>query len=59
MNRILVTLVTGGFVFADGLSTAVAQDDDDGFAAVEFYACSYADGMGPADLDKVTAKWNE
>ncbi len=59
MNRLLLTLVTGGFVFAGGLSTAVAQDDDDGAAAVEFYTCSYADGKGPADLDKVTAKWSE
>ncbi len=59
MNRLLLTLVTGGFVFAGGLSTAVAQDDDDSAAAVEFYTCSYADGKGPADLDKVTAKWNE
>ena len=59
MNRLLLTLVTGGFVIAGGLSTAVAQDDDDGAAAVEVYACSYADGMGPADLDKVTSKWNE
>lgn len=59
MNKLLLTLVTGGFVFAGGLSTAVAQDDDDGAAAVEIYTCSYADGMGAADLDKVTAKWNK
>jgi len=59
MNKILLTLVTGGFAFVGGLSTAVAQDDDDGAAAVEIYTCSYADGMGAADLDKVTAKWNE
>ena len=59
MNRLLLTLVTSGFAFAGGLSAAVAQDDDDGAAAVEIYACSYADGKGPADLDKVTAKWNK
>ena len=59
MNRLLLTLVTGGFVIAGGLSTAVAQDDDDSAAAVEIYTCSYADGKGPADLDKVTAKWNK
>ena len=59
MNRFLSTLATGVFVFAAGLNTAVAQDDDDSAAAVEFYTCSYADGMGPADLDKVTAKWNK
>jgi len=59
MNRLLLTLVTSGFAFAGGLSAAVAQDDDDGAAAVEIYTCSYADGKGPADLDKVTAKWNK
>jgi len=59
MNRFLLTLVTGGLVFAGGLNTAVAQDDDDGAAAVEIYTCSYADGKGAADLDKVIAKWNK
>ena len=59
MNKLLLTLVTGGFVIAGGLSTAVAQDDDDSAAAVEFYTCSYADGKGPADLDKVSAKWSK
>lgn len=59
MNRLLLTLVTGGFVFAGGLNTAVAQDDDDSAAAVEIYTCSYVDGKGPADLDKVVAKWNK
>ncbi len=59
MNRFLLTLLTGGFVLAGGLSTAVAQDDDDGAAAVEVYTCSYADGKDAADLDKVIAKWNK
>jgi len=59
MCRLLLTLVTSGFVFAGGLSTAVAQDEDDGAAAVEIYTCSYADGKDSADLDKVVAKWNK
>ena len=59
MNRLLLTLATSGLVFAVGLNPAVAQDDDDSAAAVEIYTCSYADGKGPADLDRVTAKWNE
>jgi len=59
MKKLLLALVSGVFVFAGGLNTAVAQDDDDGAAAVEIYTCSYADGMGAADLDKVTAKWND
>jgi hypothetical protein len=59
MKRFLLMLATGGFVFAAGLNNAVAQDDDDGAAAVELYTCSYAEGKGPADLDKVVAKWNK
>ncbi len=59
MNKLLLTLVTGGLVFTAGLNTAVAQDDDDSAAAVEVYTCSYADGKGTADLDKVVAKWNK
>lgn len=59
MNRFLVTLVSGGLVFSAGLNTAVAQDDDDGAAAVEIYTCSYVDGKDAADLDKVIAKWNK
>ncbi len=60
MKRFLITLATGGFVLAVGLNNAVAQDDDDddGAAAVEVYTCSYADGKGRADWDKVVAKWN-
>ena len=59
MNKFLLTLVTGGLVFAAGLNTAVAQDDDDSASAVEFYTCSYVDGKGAADLDKVIVKWNK
>ena len=59
MKRFLLTLVTGVFVFVGGLNTAIAEDDDDGAAAVEIYTCDYADGKGPADLDKVVAKWNK
>ena len=60
MKKLLLMLVTGGFVFAGGLNTAAAQDDDDdSAAAVEIYTCSYADGKGAADLDRVTAKWNK
>jgi hypothetical protein len=58
MNKLMLTLVTGGVVFAAGLNTAVAQDDNS-VSAVEMYACSYADGKGPADLDEVIDKWNE
>ena len=59
MNRYLLKLVTGTLVFAAGLDTAIAQDEDDSAAAVEIYTCSYADGKGTADLDEVVAKWNK
>jgi hypothetical protein len=59
MYRLLLTLLSGGLVFAGGLNTAVAQDDDAGAAAVEIYTCSYVDGKDAADLDKVIAKWNK
>ncbi len=59
MKRFLLTLISGGFVLAIGFNTAVAQEDDDSAAAVEIYTCSYADGKGAADLDKVIAKWNK
>jgi hypothetical protein len=58
MNKLLLMLLAGGLVFAGGLNTAVAQDDDSA-AAVEIYTCSYADGKGAADLDKVVANWNK
>jgi len=61
MKRYLITLATGGFVLAVGLNNAVAQDDDDdgGAVPVEIYTCNYADGKGPADLDKVVANWSK
>ena len=59
MKKISLTLLTGGLVFSGGINTAMAQDDDDSAAAVEIYTCSYADGKGAADLDKVVAKWNK
>lgn len=59
MKKILLMLISGGLVFAGGLNTAIAQDDDDSASALEIYTCSYADGKGAADLDKVIAKWNK
>ena len=59
MKKILLKLLTGGLVFAVGINTASAQDDDDSTSPLEIYTCSYADGKGAADLDKVVAKWNK
>ena len=59
MKKILLTLLTGGLVFSGGISAAIAQDDDDSASPLEIYTCSYADGKGAADLDKVVANWNK
>jgi len=61
MKRILIALATGSLVIAAGCSNGVAQDEEeapDSAVPVEIYACNYNEGMGPADLDAVTAKWN-
>lgn len=59
MKRILITLAAGELILATGLSNLFAQDDDGGAAPVEIYTCNYLEGKGPADLDKVVAKWNK
>lgn len=53
-------LATGSLVFAAGCNNGVAQDEEEDEPAVpvELYACNYNEGMGPADLDAATAKWN-
>lgn len=60
MKKILIALATGSLVITAGCSNGVAQDDEeeDKAVPVEIYACNYNEGMGPADLDVVTAKWN-
>ena len=61
MKRLLISLASGSFVLAAGLNNAIAQDGDDDASArpVELYICNYNEGMGPADLDSVSSKWNE
>ncbi len=61
MKKILLALATGSLVIAAGCSNGVAQDEEeapDPAVPVEIYACNYNEGMGPADLDAVAAKWN-
>lgn len=60
MKKILLMLASSGLVLVLGTGNLLAQEEEDsGAAAVELYACKYQEGMGPADLDKVTAKWNK
>ncbi len=61
MKKILIVLATGSLVIAAGCSNGVAQDEEkasESVVPVEIYACTYNEGMGPANLDAVTAKWN-
>lgn len=60
MKKTLLMLASSGLVLVLGTGNLLAQEEEDsGAAAVEIYACKYQEGMGPADLDKVTAKWNK
>jgi hypothetical protein len=58
MRKSLLILLSSGALWGIGFGVAVAQDDNKA-VPVEIYTCSYADGKGPADLDKVIAKWNK
>jgi hypothetical protein len=61
MKKILIALATGSLVIAAGCNNGVAQDEEkasEPTVPVELYACTYNEGMGPADLDAATAKWN-
>ncbi|MDJ0812643.1 MAG: hypothetical protein QNJ23_02875, partial [Woeseiaceae bacterium] len=51
----LMLLVGSGSVIADGHE----EYSDDNIIPVEIFACSFEEGMGPDDLNAVTAKWNE
>lgn len=61
MTKTLMTLVASGLMLVAGSNSAVAQDEEEMNAAapVELYTCKYNEGKGPADLDKVVAKWNK
>ena len=51
----LFLLVGSGPVIADNHE----EDSGDGFIPIEIFACNFEEGMGPDDLNAVTAKWNE
>jgi hypothetical protein len=61
MKRVFLMLLSGSLMIAAGSNMAFAQDEEDGNGAapVEIYTCNYLEGKGPADLDKVIAKWNK
>jgi hypothetical protein len=61
MKKTLMVCVTGGLVCALAMGPALADSHEDGLepaTPLEMYACSYHDGMGPADLEKAVGAWN-
>jgi len=58
MKKTLILSFMTGLVFLAGSGTGSAQDDGIHVIPVELFACSYNDGKGSDDLDKVIDKWN-
>ncbi|MGI9295797.1 MAG: hypothetical protein ACR2PS_17590, partial [Pseudomonadales bacterium] len=62
IKAIKVRLLAGAMIVFSAMlfGNAATADHHEGptFAPVELYSCTFADGKGMADLDKVTAKWN-
>ncbi|MBT8099978.1 MAG: hypothetical protein KJO82_09525 [Gammaproteobacteria bacterium] len=63
MKKLSVALVSGAVFLYSGLSLADghegAEEQSEPAMPVELYACNYADGKEPADLDRVVANWNK
>lgn len=61
MNRCVTALAGGSLFLVLGISTSIAQEEDqaDPATPIEIFACNYNDGKGPADLDAVVAKFND
>ncbi len=57
MYKKIMTCFTTALVLAAGTGIAWAEEDGAKVIPVEMYACTYNDGMGPGDLDKVIASW--
>jgi len=58
MKKTLLSSFIIGLVFLTGLGSVSAQDDASRVIPVELFACTYNDGKGSGDLDKVIDKWN-
>ncbi len=58
----ILAILTGGMLCVCGGYGPVFADEHmqtDSAVPVEIYACRYADGKGPADLDAVVRNWNK
>jgi hypothetical protein len=58
MKKLLISSFITGLVLLAGSSVALAQDDGMRVIPVELFTCTYNDGKGSGDLDKVIDKWN-
>ena len=60
MKRLLLSIISFGLVFFASLGVALADEHEGPAPAnpVEIFACKFNDGMGPADLDAPTARFN-
>lgn len=58
MKKTLITGLMTGLVSLLGSAPVFAQDDAMLIIPLELFTCNYNDQKGPADLDKVVAKWN-
>lgn len=54
----LISSFMAGLLLVVGSGAVLAEDDGMLVIPVELFACTYNDGMGSEDLDKVIAKWN-
>ena len=63
MKSVRVTAASAALFLLVGSAPVVAdnheEESDGGFIPIEIFACNFEDGMGPDDLNAVTAKWNE
>jgi hypothetical protein len=57
--KIVISSFLASILLLAGSCIAVAQDDGMLIIPVELFACTYNDGKGPGDLDKVIARWNK
>jgi hypothetical protein len=58
MKKVLISSFVTGLLVLAGPTTILAQDDGIHVIPVELFTCSYNDGKGSGDLDKVIDKWN-
>ncbi len=60
MKKLQATVVSASLCLAAGAAIADSHESDKPtFRPVETWTCNYNDGKGPADLDEVTAAWND